>query len=107
MSQEEMNTQQNENAVYQDPIGTTNGKPEKKKAGGSTIAATIVSVVVVYLFGLIGGLICYGGYWAVFGIAKSKLPTAARVILCLIVALVFIVLLLAFILLSSALVSTT
>lgn len=107
MNQEEMNTQQNSDGTYQDPLAASNGKPGKKKASGSTVAATIVSVVVVYLFGLIGGLICYGGYWAVFGIAKSKLPVAARVILCLIVAILFIVLLLAFILLSSALVSTT
>lgn len=95
-----MNTQQNAGAVLQE---TANGKPEKKKAGGSTIAATVISIVLVFLFGLVGGLICYAGYWAVFGIAKSKLPVAARVILCLLVALAFIVLLFAFILFSSTL----
>jgi len=106
MSQEEMNTQQNENGTYQDPLETSNGKPEKKKVGGSAIVATIVSVAVVRLFGILGGLICFGGYWAVYGIAKSKMPLAARIILCILVALVFVVLLFAFILFASALVST-
>lgn len=102
MNQNEMNTQQEEMNTQQNE----NGKPEKKKVGGSTVAATVASIAVVRLFGLLGGLICFGGYWAVYGIAKSRLPVAARVILCLIVALAFIVLLLAFILLSSAIVSS-
>lgn len=103
MSQEEMNTQQNTNGNYQDPIVTSEGKPAKKKMGGSTIAATIVSVVVFFLFGIIGGLICYGGYWAVYAIAKSKMPLAAKIILGIIVGLVFVVLLFIFIVFAAAL----
>lgn len=106
MNQEEINTQQTENGTYQDPLETANGKPEKKKVGGSTIAATIISVAVIRLFGILGGLICYGGYWAVYGIAKSKIPLAARIILCILVALVFVVLLFAFILFASTLTAT-
>lgn len=103
MNQEEMNTQQTENVTYQDPLETANGKPEKKKVGGSTIAATIISVVLIRLFGILGGLICYGGYWAVYGIAKSKLPLAARIILCILVAFLFVVLLFAFIVFAATL----
>lgn len=85
---------------YQDPLNAQNGQPAKKKVGGSTIAATIVSVVVFILFGLIGGLICFGGYAAVNAIAKSKMPLAARIILSIIVGIFFLVLLIAFILFS-------
>ena len=36
------------------------GTNEKKKMNGADITATVVSVVLVFLFGLIGALICYG-----------------------------------------------
>lgn len=103
MSQEQFNSQQEQAGAYQDPLAAAeNEKPAKKKAGGSTVAATVVAVIVFFLFGAIGGLICYGGYWAVFAIAKSKLPVAAKVILGVLVSIVFLVLLIAFILFSAA-----
>lgn len=77
------------------------GTNEKKKMNGADITATVVSVVLVFLFGLIGALICYGGYWIVRTIAKSKMPLTARVILGTIVAIVFIALLVGFILFSA------
>lgn len=102
-NQQEWNNQQEQTETYQDPIAaSTGGEPAKKKVSGSTIAATVVSVIVFYLFGIIGGLICYGGYWAVRAIAKSKMPLAARIILGILVGLIFFVLLIVFILFSAA-----
>lgn len=95
----EMNGQ-NESMGYQDPIATPDGKPAKKKVSGSTIAATVGAVVLYFLFGIIGAAICYAGYWAVRAIAKSKMPLAVRVVLGIIVGLIFVILLIAFILLS-------
>lgn len=103
MSEENNGVQQTPTDGYQDPLMTENGKPAKKKMGGSTIAATIVSVVVFYFFGLLGGLICYGGYWLVYAIIRSKMPVAAKVILSVVVVLVFLVLLVLFILFAAAL----
>lgn len=105
MSEENLNNQQGEqsDAYYYDPLTAQTGKPVKNKAGGGlTIAATAVSVIVFFLFGAIGGLICYGGYWAVLAIAKSKLPTTAKVILGVVVGLAFVILLFAFILFAAA-----
>lgn len=98
MSQEEWNTQQNAN--YEDPLAAADGGKPAKKSGGSAsvIGSTIVSVLVWRLFGLIGGLICYGGFWAVYAIAKTKLPLAARIVLCILVALGFVFLMLVYIL---------
>ncbi len=100
MSQENLNNPQMDNNGYVDPIATQNGETPKKKMGKGDIAATIISVALIKLFGIIGALICYGGYWAVRGIAKSKMPLAARIILGIVVALVFVALLILFILLS-------
>lgn len=100
MSQEEQNVQQN--GDYQDPLQENGGKPAKKTGNASVIGSTIVSVIVWRVFGLLGGLICFGGFWAVCGIAKSKLPLAARIILCILTAIIFLVLLFVFILLSAA-----
>lgn len=103
MGEENLNNQQGQtDAYYYDPLTAQTGQPVKKKTGGMTIAATAVSVIVFFLFGAIGGLICYGGYWAVLGIAKSKLPTAAKVILGVVVGLAFVILLFAFILFATA-----
>ncbi len=103
MSQEELNNQQNQTGNYQDPIANAEGKPAKKKTTGTTIAATVVSVIVFILFGAIGGLICYGGYWAVLAIAKSKMPTGAKVVLATLVGLAFLILLFVFILFAASL----
>lgn len=105
MSQEELNNQQEQAENYQDPIATTEGEPEKKKMGGSTIAATIISIALIKLVGLIGALICYGGYWAVRAIAKSKMSLGARIALGILVGVAFLVLLVVFILFSAVLVS--
>ncbi len=104
MSQEELNGEQVTNENYQDPLAAQNGEaPAKKKSGGAAgVGSAIAAVVVWRLFGLIGGLICFGGFWAVYGIAKSKLPLAARIVLCIVVALAFIALLLGVIVLVAA-----
>lgn len=98
MSQENINNEQSGDNGYVDPIATQNGGTAKKKISGGDIAATIVSVALIRIFGIIGALICYGGYWAVRGIAKSKMPLAARIILGIVVGIVFLVLLVLFIL---------
>lgn len=82
---------------------TSNPQADAKKFGGSDIAATIVSVVLVLLFGLLGALICYGGYWAVRAVIKSKMSVAAKVILSIILIIAFIVLMVVFIFASAAL----
>ena len=95
--------QGNYQSTYQDPIGNQNTiTPVKKKIGGSTIAATIISIVLIRLFGLIGGLICYGGYWAIYAVAKkTKLPLAAKIIISILLGIVFLVLLFMFIIFSA------
>lgn len=100
MSQENLNNQESTDNNYVDPIATQNGETAKKKMSGGDIAATVISIVLIKFFGIIGALICYGGYWAVRGIAKSKMPLAARIILGIVVGLVFLGLLILFILFS-------
>lgn len=108
MSQETMdqgtmgqNSMDNMQSTYQDPISTTEGKPADKKVGGSTIAATVVSVLLFRFFGIIGALICYGGYWAIYAVAtKTKLPLAAKIIIGILLGFVFLAILFLFILLS-------
>lgn len=100
---EEFETQQPQDNTYQDPIASTEGKPEKKKGStAANVTATVVSVVVFYLFGLVGGLICYGGYWAVRAVIMSKMSVAAKVILSIILVFVFLALMVAFILFVAA-----
>ncbi len=103
MSQEETRMQQSEND--QNLSGEADGeKPEKKKGNASLIGSTVVSVLVWRLFGVVGGLICFGGFWAVCGIAKSKLPLTAKIILCILTAVGFLVLLFLFILFTAMMV---
>ena len=90
---------------YQDPIATAEQKPEKKQSTGAVIASTAGTVLLYKLFGIIGAAICFGGFWGIMAIAKSKLPTAAKVILGVLVGIACIVLLGLFILLSAALTS--
>lgn len=101
MGQEELNTKPE--AGYEDPIATAAGdKPAKKSKGGASVVASSVAAVIVWrLFGLIGGLICYGGFWAVYGIAKSRLSVAAKIPLCILAALVFLALLFVFIMFAA------
>lgn len=73
----------------------------KKKLGGIDIAATIISAALFFLFGILGALICYIGYWVVRSIAKSNLPLVARIILGTVVALIFVGLLIAFLLFAA------
>ena len=104
MSQEFENQTNAEN--YQDPLANMEQapaqKPEKKK-GGSGVWSIVGTVVMWRLFGLIGGLICLGGFAVVSAIIKSKMSTAAKVILSVITVLGFLVLLFVFILLSAEL----
>lgn len=104
MNEGNVNTQQDPtNAYYYDPLTAQGGKPVKSKSKGATAIATVVAVIVFFLFGALGGLICYGGYWAVLAIAKSKLPTAAKVILGVVVGLAFLILLIVFIFFAAGL----
>ena len=98
---EEFNTQQSQDNTYQDPIASTEGKP-KKKSTAADVVATVVAVGVFYLFGLVGGLICYGGYWAVRAVIKSKMSVAAKLILSVVLVFVFLALMVAFILFVAA-----
>ena len=112
MSQEKINNQNEGTTGYQDPLERTaekedgkgyrdplenqDGKEVKKKVSKSTIWAGVGSIVLVRFFGLLGALICYGGFCAVRAIVTNKkmfLPL--RVILGIVVALLFVVLLLA------------
>lgn len=93
---EEFETQQSQDNTYQDPIASTEGKPKKKASSAADVAATVVSFGVFYLFGILGGLICYGGYWAVRAVIKSKMPVAAKVILSVVLVFVFLALFLIF-----------
>lgn len=99
MSQEDLNVQQSE--TDQKSLEENGGKPAKKQGTASMIASTAVSVIVWRLFGLVGALICFGGFWAVCAIAKSRLPIAARIILCILTAVGFLVLLFVVILASA------
>lgn len=89
---EEFETQQSQDNTYQDPIASTEGKPKKKASSAADVAATVVSFGVFYLFGILGGLICYGGYWAVRAVIKSKMSVVVKVILSIVLVLVFFVL---------------
>ena len=89
---------QNEFGEYQDPLAAQNGKQAKKKVSGSTICSTVIAAIVFFMFGAVGGAICYGGYWAVLAIAKSRMPLMVRIVLGSIVGLIFLALLIAFIL---------
>ncbi|MDE6313755.1 MAG: hypothetical protein K2M46_09100 [Lachnospiraceae bacterium] len=83
-----------DNQGYQDPIAQQNGTPAKKKVSKATISASIVCLVLVRVLGLLGALICYGGFWAVMAVATNrKMPLAVRIILSIILTLVFIVIL--------------
>lgn len=105
MDQENMLNQQNEQGTYQDPLATTGGEPAKKKISGSSIGAVVGTVVMMRLFGLIGALICFGGFCAVRAVIKSKMAVAAKVVISVLLVLVFLGLLIFFILFSSVLLS--
>lgn len=91
---------------YEDPLAAAEQmpeqKPEKKKGKAAGIWSIIGTVVMYQLFGLIGGLICLGGFAVVTAIIKSKLPTGAKVVLSVLTIVGFAVLLFAFILFSAA-----
>ena len=92
---------QNQGGTYQDPLQKAGKEPEKKKMGGSDWVATILAVVLVRLVGVVGALICFGGYWAVRAIVKSKMAVGAKVILSILVGLAFVILFIVFIIFSA------
>lgn len=104
MSQE-MNNQP-DMGNYQDPLANMEQapaqKPQKKQSTAASILTGVGTVVMWRLFGLIGGLICIGGYAVVAAIIKSKMSTVAKVILSVVTVLGFLVLLFVFILFSAA-----
>ena len=91
---------QNQLETYQDPLQGTGKEAGKKKVDGSGWIATVVTIVLVRLIGLIGALICYGGFWAVRAIIKSKMAVGAKVILSIVVIVAFLVLLVVFFILG-------
>lgn len=92
----------------QDPLLTQPAMPQKKKIStGETIAATVGTVVLFKLFGLIGAAICFGGYAAIRAITKSaKLSTGAKVGLSILLGFVFVGLLVGYLVLSVLLVAS-
>lgn len=73
-----------------------------KKAINSDIIASVVSIAIIFIFGVAGGLLCYGCYWVVMLIVKSNKPVAAKVVLSVLAVLVCLALLYAVIVLSAA-----
>lgn len=112
MEQEVQNNQQDavNNSNYTDPLASGNvvaandGQPAKKKGDtGYAIGSTVAAVVLWRLFGILGALICYGGFWAVRAIIKSKMSTALKVILSVLIVLGCLVLLVLYILVAASL----
>lgn len=112
MEQEVQNNQQDVvgNSNYTDPLASgsvavaDDGQPAKKKGDtGSVIASTVAAVVIWRLFGILGALICYGGFWAVRAVIKSKMSTALKVILSVLIVLGFLILLFLYILVTASL----
>ena len=112
MEQEVQNNQQDavNNGNYTDPLASgnvvaaDNGQPAKKKGDtGYAIGSTVAAVALWKLLGLIGALICYGGFWAVRAIIKSKMSTALKVILSVLIVLGCLVLLVLYILVAASL----
>lgn len=99
--QDPLATPQNQAGKYQDPLQNAGKEPGKKKMRGGDWVATIVAIVLVRLVGLIGALICFGGYWVVRAIAKSKMSVGLKVVLSILVAVAFLILLIVFILFSA------
>ncbi len=96
MEQEVQNNQQDtvNSGSYTDPLADStvaasdDGQPAKKKGGtGSAIGSTVAAVLVWQLFGLAGALICFGGFWAVRAVIKSRMSTALKVILSVLIVL--------------------
>ncbi len=104
MSEQSNNTNvQNQNGTWQDPIAADTAKPAKKKSSVADIVATVGAFALVYLFGLIGALICYGAYWAVRAVVKSRMNMAVKVILSIVIILAALVLMAIFIMFAASL----
>ncbi|MDE6016627.1 MAG: hypothetical protein K2H41_13220 [Acetatifactor sp.] len=111
MEQEVQNNQQDavNNSNYTDPLASgnvvaDNGQPAKKKGDtGYAIGSTVAAVALWRLFGILGALICYGGFWAVRAIIKSKMSTALKVLLSVLIVLGCLVLLVLYILVAASL----
>lgn len=94
-----------DNQGYQDPIVQQNGTQAKKKVSKATVGASIVCLLLVRVFGLLGALICYGGFFAVQAVATNRrMPLAVRIILSVVLALVFIAILLGVEILAASLI---
>lgn len=108
---EEFNNEQNVYAdplaqptpdTYQDPLATQQSvEPQKKKMGTDSVIATIGAVVLVFLVGVLGALICYAGYWLVRTVIKSNMNMALKVILSVIIVIAALALLVSMIVAAS------
>lgn len=88
--------------MSQEQNNSQDKKASMKKAINSDIIASVVSIAIIFIFGVAGGLICYGGYWVVMLIVKSNKPAAAKVVLSVLAVLVCLALLYGVIVLSAA-----
>lgn len=95
----------NQTDGYQETVANTEAKPEKKQSTAAAVASTVGGILLYKLFGILGAAICLGGFAGIMAIAKSKLPTAAKVILGVMVGILCIGLLGVFILISASLTS--
>ena len=105
MSQKEWNSQQNNTTGNERASidGTSGKKMDEKTSRNIATGLTVAAAASVLLFGIVGGMICFAGCWAVYAIWKSRLPLAAKIILGIVVGLAFLVLLFVFILVAATL----
>ena len=88
MEQEVQNNQQDtvNSGSYTDPLADST-VAASDDGTGSAIGSTVAAVLVWQLFGLAGALICFGGFWAVRAVIKSRMSTALKVILSVLIVL--------------------
>lgn len=86
-----------------DLIAETGGKKiDEKTSRNIATGLTIAAAASILLFGIVGGMICFAGCWAVCAICKSRLPLVAKIILGIVAGLAALAFLIMVILLSAA-----
>lgn len=82
-----------------------NNQQDEKTSRNIATGLTIAAAASVLLFGIVGGMICLAGGWAVYAICKSRLPLAAKIILGIAAGLAALAFLVMFVLMSAVAVS--
>lgn len=101
MSQSEMDheqTQKNSSRMPQQNVPDKEADFKQKLISGVAAAAAFV---VIFVFGIGGGLIGILGYMVVYGIIKSKLAVPLKVTIAVITVIVFIALLMIYVVFSA------